>query len=67
MFQKSIISEELSLYNFFEKLKLDLYLTKPQISRLENIMNATLSKRYKRCQKLQRYNFTVTNHNCFTI
>lgn len=46
MFQKSIISEELSLYNFFEKLKLDLYLTKPQISHLENIMNATLSKGY---------------------
>lgn len=47
MFQKSIIPEELSLYNFFEQLKLNLYLTKPQISHLENIMNAMLSKGYK--------------------
>lgn len=40
-------SEELSLYKFFEELKLDLYLTKPQINHLENIMNATLSNGYK--------------------
>lgn len=44
MFQKSIISEELSLYKFFQQLKLNLYLTKPQISPLENIMNAMFSK-----------------------
>lgn len=44
MFQKSIISEELSLYKFFKQLKLNLYLTKPQISHLENIMSAMFSK-----------------------
>lgn len=47
MFQKPIISKESSLYKFFEKLKLDLYLTKLQINHLENIMNATLAKGYK--------------------
>lgn len=47
MFQKSIIPEELSLCNFFEQLKLNLYLTKPQISHLQNIMNAMLMKGYK--------------------
>lgn len=44
MFQNSIISDKLSIYKFFEKLNFDLYLTKPQIQHLENIMNAMISK-----------------------
>ena len=44
MFQNSIIPNELSLYKFFKQLNFDLYLTKPQIKHLENIMNAMISK-----------------------
>lgn len=44
MFQNSIISDKLSIYKFFKKLNFDLYLTKPQIHHLENIMNAMISK-----------------------
>ena len=44
MFQNTIISDELSIYKFFKKLNFDLYLTKPQIKHLENIMNAMISK-----------------------
>jgi len=44
MFQKSIISEELSIYKFFKQLNFDLYLTKPQLKHLESIMNAMISK-----------------------
>ncbi|WP_370778332.1 hypothetical protein [Clostridium sp.] len=44
MFQKTIISDELSLNKFFKELNFDLYLTKPQIKHLENVMNAMISK-----------------------
>ncbi|KEI04593.1 IS701 family transposase [Clostridium botulinum] len=44
MFQNTIIPNELTLHNFFRKLNFDLYLTKPQIKYLENIMNAMISK-----------------------
>lgn len=44
MFQNTIISDKLSLYKFFKQLNFDLYLTKPQINHLENIMNAMISK-----------------------
>ncbi|MGL5416028.1 MAG: IS701 family transposase [Clostridium sp.] len=44
MFQNTIISNELPLHNFFKKLNFDLYLTKPQINHLENIMNAMIPK-----------------------
>ncbi|MGL4875043.1 MAG: transposase [Clostridium sp.] len=44
MFQNTIISNELPLHNFFKKLNFDLYLTKPQIKHLENILNAMISK-----------------------
>lgn len=44
MFQNTIISDELSLYKFFKQSNFDLYLTKPQIQHLENIMNAMISK-----------------------
>ena len=44
MFQNTIISDELSIYKFFKKLNFNLYLTKPQINHLENIMNAMISK-----------------------
>ena len=47
MFQNSIIPNELSLYKFFKQLNFDLYLTKPQIKHLENIMNAMISKGFK--------------------
>ncbi|ARE87676.1 hypothetical protein CLFO_20760 [Clostridium formicaceticum] len=46
MFQNSIISNELSIYNFFKKLKFDLYLTKLQLKHLENTMNAMVLKGY---------------------
>lgn len=44
MFQNKIISEELSLYKFFKQLNFHLYLTKPQVKHLENIMKAMISK-----------------------
>ena len=47
MFLNSIIPNELSLYKFFKQLNFDLYLTKPQIKHLENIMNAMISKVFK--------------------
>jgi hypothetical protein len=40
MFQNTIISNELSIYKFFEQLNFDFYLTKPQLRHLENVMNA---------------------------
>lgn len=43
MFKNTIISDELSLYKFFKQLNFDLYLAKPQIKHLENIMNAMIS------------------------
>jgi Transposase DDE domain. len=46
MFQKTIISDELSIYKFFKQLNFDLYLTKPQLNHLESIMNAMISKGY---------------------
>lgn len=46
MLQNTIISEELSIYNFFKQLKFDLYLTKPQLQHLEGIMNAMISTGY---------------------
>lgn len=47
MFQNTIISDELSLYKFFKQLNFDLYLTKPQIKHLENMLNAMISKGFK--------------------
>jgi hypothetical protein len=47
MFQKSIISEELSMDKFFNKLNFDLYLTKPQLKHLRSIMNAMILKGFK--------------------
>ncbi|MGL4949526.1 MAG: IS701 family transposase [Anaeroplasmataceae bacterium] len=44
MFYNAIISNELSIYKFFKQLNFDLYLTKPQLSHLENMMNAMISK-----------------------
>ncbi|WP_238899183.1 hypothetical protein [Clostridium sp. YIM B02500] len=46
MFQNTIISDELSIYNFLKQLNFDFYLTKPQLKHLENIMNAMISKVY---------------------
>ena len=46
MFQNSIISNELSINNFFKKLNFDLYLTKPQLKHVESIMNGMISKGY---------------------
>ena len=50
MFQNLIISNELSnelsINNFFKKLNFDLYLTKPQLKHVENIMNSMISKGY---------------------
>lgn len=46
MFQNTIISNELSIYKFFKQLNFDLYLTKPQLSHLESIINAMVSKGY---------------------
>lgn len=46
MFQNSIISNELSINNFFKKLNFDLYLTKPQLKHLKCIMNGMISKGY---------------------
>lgn len=40
MFMSPIITEELSLDNFLEQLKIDLLLTTPQKNHLKNIMNA---------------------------
>ena len=42
MFQNTIISDELSIYKFFNQLNFDFYLTNPQLKHLENIMNAML-------------------------
>lgn len=47
MFQNSIISNELPIYNFFRQLNLNLYLTKPQLNHMKNIMSAMISKGYK--------------------
>lgn len=44
MFQKSIISKELSIDKFFNQLNFDLYLTKPQSKHIKNIMNAMVVK-----------------------
>ncbi|MGL5086733.1 MAG: IS701 family transposase, partial [Clostridium sp.] len=44
MFYNAIISNELSIYKFFKQLNFDLYLTKPQLSHLENMMNAMITK-----------------------
>ena len=44
MFQKSIISKELSIDKFFNQLNFDLYLTKPQSKHMKNIMNAMVVK-----------------------
>ena len=44
MFQNIIISDKLSLYKFFKQLNFDLYLTKPQLKHLENIVNVMISK-----------------------
>lgn len=43
MFMNSIISNDLSLDNFFKQLKYDLYLTKPQYLHLQSILNAMVS------------------------
>ncbi len=47
MFQKPIISKELSIGNFFNQLNFDLYLTKPQLSHLKSMMNAMISTGFK--------------------
>lgn len=47
MFQNTIISNKLSLDKFFKQLNFNLYLTKPQLKHLENIMNAMMSKGFK--------------------
>lgn len=47
MFQNLIISDELSICKFFKQLNFHLYLTKPQIQHLENMMNAMISKGFK--------------------
>lgn len=39
----SIIADELSLDNFFNKLKINLFLTKPQQKHLKNLMKAMIS------------------------
>ena len=44
MFQNTIISDKLSLYKIFKQLNFYLYLTKPQIKHLENIMNVMMAK-----------------------
>ena len=44
MFKNTIISNELSIYKFFNHLNFDFYLTKPQLRHLKNIMNAMISK-----------------------
>ena len=44
MFQNTIISEELSIYKFFNQLNFDFYLTNPQLKHLENIMNVAFDK-----------------------
>ncbi|SFU81525.1 hypothetical protein SAMN04487886_11841, partial [Clostridium sp. DSM 8431] len=44
MFQNTIISNEPSIYKFFNQLNFDFYLTNPQLKHLENIMNAMISK-----------------------
>lgn len=46
MFTTSIITNELSLDNFFKRLKYDLFLTKPQQNHLKSIMNAMISIGY---------------------
>ena len=47
MFQNTIISYELSLHKFLKQLNFDLYLTKPQLNHLENIMTAMISKGFR--------------------
>ncbi|SFU45544.1 hypothetical protein SAMN04487886_10321, partial [Clostridium sp. DSM 8431] len=42
MFQNTIISNEPSIYKFFNQLNFDFYLTNPQLKHLENIMNAMI-------------------------
>lgn len=44
MFYNAIISNELSIHKFFKQLNFDLYLTKPQLSHLENMVNAMITK-----------------------
>ncbi|MBU3130900.1 hypothetical protein KPL40_00400 [Clostridium gasigenes] len=44
MFQKSIISKELSIDKFFNQLNFDLYLTKPQSKHIKNIINTIVVK-----------------------
>lgn len=44
MFQNTIISNNLSVHNFFKQLKFDLLLTKPQLKHLKNITHAMLLK-----------------------
>ncbi|RBP57062.1 hypothetical protein DFR55_1291 [Herbinix hemicellulosilytica] len=43
MFMNSIISNDLSLDNFFKQLKYDLYLTKPQYLHLKSILNSMVT------------------------
>lgn len=46
MLINSIIPSELSIYNFFEKLKFNRYLSKPQLGHMESMVRAMLSKEY---------------------
>lgn len=37
MFHNLIISNDFSIYNFFEQLNFDFYLTKPQLKHIETL------------------------------
>ncbi|OCA98780.1 hypothetical protein [Clostridium beijerinckii] len=44
--QNTIVSDELSIYNFLKELNFNFYLNTRQLSNLENIMNAMVSEGY---------------------
>ncbi|SHK12601.1 hypothetical protein SAMN02744037_01688, partial [Tepidibacter formicigenes DSM 15518] len=46
MFQNLIITNELTLDKFLKELKYDLYLTKPQIKHMQNIVKSMFMSGY---------------------
>ena len=46
MLQYTIVSDELSIYNFLKELNFNFYLNTRQLMNLENIMNAMISEGY---------------------
>ncbi|MBF7808146.1 hypothetical protein [Clostridium beijerinckii] len=46
MLQNTIVSDELSIYNFLKELNFNFHLTTRQLRNLENIMNAMISEGY---------------------